>query len=80
MTTTLSTPATPATAAEALYPAGALALSPTQAAQALQIPRTKIFALLASKRIRSIKCGRYRLIPTTEIAAFLQRELEEQNA
>lgn len=82
MTTAATATATPTTPATALppFPAGALALSPEQVAQALGITRTKTYALLASKRIRSVKLGRYRRIPVAEVEAFLQREMEAQGA
>lgn len=77
MTTAASTTAT--TIPTPPFPAGALALSPEQVAQALGITRTKTYALLASKRIRSVKLGRYRRIPVAEVEAFLRRELEAQS-
>lgn len=72
-TTTTTTPVS-------LFPAGALALSPEQVAAALGVPRTKIYQLLASGAIRSVKIGKYRRVPTAEVTAYLERELEEQRA
>lgn len=78
VTRTSSAPVAPVT--ETAYPTGALALSPEAAAQAIDVTRTKIFALLASGAIRSVKIGKYRRIPVAEIEAFLRRELEKQSA
>lgn len=74
--TATTTPTTPT----ALYPVGALALSPEQVAAALGVPRTKIYQLLASAAIRSVKIGKYRRVPTSEVTAYLERQLEEQRA
>lgn len=79
MTTAASAPATTTTPTSP-FPAGALALSPEQVAAALGVPRTKVYQLLASKRIMSCKIGKYRRIPIAEVEAFLRRELEAQSA
>lgn len=58
----------------------ALAVGPDRAAEMLGIPRTKMYQILASGRVRSVKLGKYRRIPVAEIQAFLQRELDAQSA
>lgn len=76
----MATVATRTPSAAQTYPAGVLALDPVQCGQALGLTRTKVFQLLASGAIRSVKIGRYRRIPVAEIEAFLRRELEKQSA
>lgn len=53
-----------------------LALSPTEAAEALGVSRSEIYRLMAEGSIRSKKVGRRRLIPVDEARAFLARDLE----
>jgi excisionase family DNA binding protein len=48
-------------------------------ASVLPIGRTRIFALIKSGELESIKVGRSRLIPTDSVERFLQRLRVEQN-
>jgi excisionase family DNA binding protein len=48
-----------------------LALSPEEAALATGIGRTKMYELLASQRIKSIRVGRRLVVPMVAIEAFL---------
>lgn len=56
----------------ALHPA---ALNPDLAAAHLGLGRTTTYRLIKEGRLRSIKVGRRRLIPTDEIARFLRDEI-----
>ena len=57
-----------------------LALRPTEAAEAAGLSRTRIFALLRSGELESIKVGRARLIPIASIEEFIERRRAEQSA
>lgn len=46
-------------------------LTPTEAAAALRVSRTTVFALLRDGRIASIQIGRLRRIPTEAIEGFV---------
>ncbi len=48
-----------------------LAYRPTEAASVLGLGRNRIFELLRSGELRSVKYGRTRLIPRTAIEEFL---------
>jgi excisionase family DNA binding protein len=50
---------------------------PVEAAQALGMGRTAVFALIKSGRLRSIKLGGARLITAEALLAFV-RELEDE--
>lgn len=56
-----------------------LLLRPEEAAAALGIARTKVWALLASGEIESLKVGRRRLIPANAVSTFVER-LRQENA
>ena len=59
-----------------------LALPPEGAAQALNIPRSAIYRLMAQARqgdpdgLPSIKVGKRRLVPMSALEAFIQRRLD----
>ena len=42
-----------------------------EAATALRLSRTAIYELIRSGRLRSVKCGRRRLIPVAGVEAYL---------
>ena len=46
-------------------------LTPTEAARALGIGRSKLYELLREGRIRSIRIGTCRRVPTTALAEFV---------
>lgn len=50
-------------------------LTPEQAARALAIGRSEVYKLIAANRLRSVKVGRLRRIPSTAIADLIA-ELE----
>ena len=50
-----------------------LAVSPAEAARMAGIGRTKLYELIASNEIASLKLGSRRLIRVSEIEAFLDR-------
>lgn len=50
-----------------------LCVTPTEAAKLLSIGRTKMYSLLKSGKIPSIRVGRKILIPTAELEAWLHR-------
>jgi excisionase family DNA binding protein len=52
-----------------------LAVSPRKAAQYLDVGHDAIYQLLNQGRLRSVKLGRRRLIPMTELQRFLSDEL-----
>ncbi len=52
-----------------------LAVSPRAAAQQLGVGHDAIYTLLYQGRIRSVKLGRRRLIPVSELERFLADEL-----
>ena len=54
-------------------------LTPEQAAEALGIGRTTIFALIKSGEIESIRIGRLRRVPADAIKAYTSRLSTEQN-
>lgn len=53
-------------------------LSPTDAARLLGCGRTHLYGMLNRGELRSILVGRLRRIPRTEIEAYIQRQMEEQ--
>jgi excisionase family DNA binding protein len=55
--------------------AGRLLLTTTEAAQRLGIGRTKLYELIASGAVRSVRIGRGRRIPATALADYV-RDLE----
>lgn len=52
-----------------------LAVSPRKAARYLDIGHDAIYQLLGQGRLRSVKLGRRRLIPLSELERFLAEEL-----
>jgi excisionase family DNA binding protein len=46
-------------------------LTPEEAAQALNISRTKLFELLQVQALRSVKIGKSRRIPTDAVREFV---------
>jgi excisionase family DNA binding protein len=60
----------------------ALALPPEGAAQALNIPRSAVYRLIAQARqgdpdgLPSIKIGKRRLVPVSALEAFIERRLQ----
>ncbi len=58
----------------------ALLLSPEAASQLLGVGRTYLYALLAQRRLRSLKLGRRRLIPRQAVEDFIASERERQAA
>lgn len=51
---------------------------PEEAAEALGVGRTTVYALLASGEIESLTVGRRRLIPKDALEKFVQRSREAQ--
>jgi excisionase family DNA binding protein len=60
--------------------AGRLLLRPEEAARALSISRTRIYELMASGRLRSVKIGRSRRIAVDALAAFVSAVSSESAA
>ncbi len=52
---------------------------PAEAAQALGIGRTRVFALIKSGRLRSVKLGGARFITSDALRAFV-RDLEQESS
>lgn len=44
-----------------------------------EIGRTKYFELLRTQELRSVKIGRRRMVPASEIAAYIERRMNDQN-
>jgi excisionase family DNA binding protein len=57
-----------------------LLLTPEEAFNRLNIGRAKGFQMLASGDLPSIKIGRLRRIPADGLQAWVQRQVDEQNA
>jgi excisionase family DNA binding protein len=53
-------------------------LRPEEGAEATGMSRSQFFKLLADGSIRSIKVGRLRRIPLTEIERWVSQQLEQQ--
>jgi excisionase family DNA binding protein len=47
-----------------------------EAAEALQISRTKVYDLLLSGKLESIRIGSLRRIPRDRLVPFIEREIE----
>lgn len=60
-------------------PDGKILVTAVDAARLLGIGRTTVFALMKSGRLRSVQIGRSRRIPMTEVKAFANRLIAEQN-
>ena len=50
-----------------------LLVTPEEAAAALGISRTRVYALLGAKKIRSVRIGKVRRIAVAELEAFVER-------
>ena len=50
-----------------------LLLTPEEAAAALGISRTRVYALLGARTIRSVRIGKVRRIAVAELEAFVER-------
>jgi excisionase family DNA binding protein len=58
-----------------------LLFSPERAADKLEIGRTRMFALLKSGELQSVKIGRSRRIPATALTAYVNKLVQDpQNA
>jgi excisionase family DNA binding protein len=55
-----------------------LLYTPEEAAVLLSMSRSRIYALLSRQRIGSIKEGRARLVPVSELESYIQRRLRDQ--
>jgi excisionase family DNA binding protein len=58
---------------------GKLVLKPAEAAEVLGIGRTKLFELLASGALESVRIGHCRRVPLDAVEAFLARLRNEQD-
>lgn len=54
-----------------------MALSPEQVARTLGVSRTKVFQLMATHELKSIRIGKHRRVPVWEVEGFLRRGIEE---
>jgi excisionase family DNA binding protein len=59
---------------------GRLLLRPEEAADAIGLSRARFYELLASKQIKSIKIGRSRRVPISELQSWIAAELADQTA
>jgi excisionase family DNA binding protein len=57
-----------------------LLYTPEEAAILLSMSRSRLYVLLSRQRIGSIKEGRARLVPVSELESYIQRRLREQQA
>ena len=57
-----------------------LLYTPEEAALLLSMSRSRLYVLLSRQRISSIKEGRARLVPFSELESYVQRRLHEQRA
>jgi excisionase family DNA binding protein len=55
-----------------------LAVKPNEAAKLIGVGKNALYRLLASREIGSIKLGHSRLVPLSELRAWIARELESQ--
>lgn len=53
-------------------------LTPEQAAEAIGVGRTTMFALIKSGEIESVRIGRLRRVPLASIEAYTNRLITEQ--
>lgn len=60
-------------------PTPRLMLTVEQAAEAIGVGRTTMFALIKTGEIQSVRIGRLRRVPADEIDAYTQRLTTEQN-
>mgnify|MGYP000409091997 CR=1 FL=1 len=61
-------------------PIAPLAYRPNEAAKALNVGRTMVYALINSGELHSVKVGGCRLIPLATLEAFLNGEGDERSA
>jgi excisionase family DNA binding protein len=61
-----------------VVPVTPVLLSVEEAARCLSVGRSEVFAMIREGRIRSIKRGRRRLIPKSELDRFVQQELDKE--
>ena len=54
-------------------------LTPTEAARALGIGRSKLYELMREGRIRSVRIGTCRRVPTTALAEFVVASTDRDN-
>ena len=66
-----------AAATEGIRALQPLVLGPAAAARVLGIDRTMLYRLLASDALKSLKIGRRRLVPVSELEDFVRRQIEE---
>ena len=57
-----------------------LLLRPEEGADAIGVSRARFYTLLAEGRIKSMKVGRSRRIPLSEIQHWIASEMERQSA
>jgi excisionase family DNA binding protein len=57
-----------------------LLYTPEEAAVLLSMSRSRVYVLLSRRWIGSIKEGRRRLVPVSEVESYIQRRLCEQQA
>jgi excisionase family DNA binding protein len=70
MTTTPRTPANTDPSTDGVTP---ILLTPEQAARALGLGRTTVYALLRDGELRSVRLGRSRRIPYANLVQFVER-------
>ena len=63
---------------EQQYPPLKLLLTVEEAAQALNLGRTRMYALLQRRSVASVKIGRTRLVPVSALHVFIEQQLIEQ--
>jgi excisionase family DNA binding protein len=68
-----STPRTPANTDPLTDVVAPILLTPEQAARALGLGRTTIYALLRDGELRSVRLGRSRRIPYASLVQFVER-------
>jgi excisionase family DNA binding protein len=57
-----------------------LLLRPEEGADAIGVSRARFYELLAEGQLKSIKIGRSRRIPVSELQGWIAREIEKQSA
>lgn len=55
-----------------------LVYTPEEAADLLKVGRTKVYELMQSRHLRSVKIGRTRRIPATALERYVEQLLEEE--
>jgi excisionase family DNA binding protein len=59
---------------------GRLLLRPEEGAEAIGVSRARFYELLAAGTIKSIKIGRSRRVPVSELTRWVETELAAQSA